>query len=111
MVIIKEGVIFRTLRPEVRRIIDIGEIIFDLLGVDLVITSANDGKHSPESLHYSGLALDMRIKHIGKVEDKKRAATFLTLALGDDYDVVLESLGKPNEHIHVEYDPPRRKMG
>jgi len=66
---------------------------------DCVITSASDGKHGPNSLHYSGQALDLRTRHIhGQglqlVVDKLREA------LGSQFDVVLES-----DHIHLEFDP------
>jgi len=64
-----------------------------------VITSASDGVHSPNSLHYSGKALDLRTKHLIPavvpflVRDLK-------LALGEQFDVVLET-----DHIHLEFDP------
>jgi len=39
--------------------------------VDLIITSANDGKHVKGSKHYSGMALDFRIP----IEDRKNRAS------------------------------------
>ena len=67
------------------------------LGVDLILTSVTDGKHSKGSRHYSGLAFDMRTRHM---KDPKDAHRRLSEALGEQFDVVLEST-----HIHVEYDP------
>lgn len=76
------------------------------------ITSANDSKHSDESLHYckvgkyiDGLcrALDFRTHdYHGDVE---KLAQDIRDALGSDFDVVVEDLNGLNEHIHVEYDP------
>ena len=74
------------------------EAVYKKYGAELVITSAKDGKHGPKSLHYEGLALDLRSRDLAGrqvfvVMDLKNA-------LGPDYDVVLEA-----DHIHVEYDP------
>jgi hypothetical protein len=90
------------------------EEIFIAHGVDtLVITSGDDGDHGvvgvPDdvdktTLHGKGLAHDYRSHDIPHdrladvmAEIKKR--------LGPDYDVLLEGLGTPNEHIHVEFQP------
>lgn len=70
----------------------------------VVVTSLKDGKHSANSLHYSGMAVDIRSKHLTQEESRK---VFFALKndLGPDYDVLLESEGKENEHLHIEYDP------
>ena len=67
---------------------------------EFVVTSANDGRHSKNSLHYKGKAVDIRIWALKKDEDKTQAIRELKLALGSDYDIVLEP-----DHIHIEYDP------
>ena len=59
---------------------------------DLFITSLKDGNHSAGSLHYDGLAFDIRY---GAPSVKK-----IREALGKNWDVVQEST-----HIHCEYDP------
>jgi hypothetical protein len=66
------------------------------------ITSANDSIHHPESLHYKNQAYDIRIWNIiGSVSAGARAwAERMQVALGDDYDVLLE-----RDHIHIEWDP------
>ena len=83
--------------------------IFDILiaarsayakhGKDVVITSGIDGTHRPNSLHYKGLALDLRTNHL---TDGQRVEIMndLRSLLGDDYDVVFEG-----DHFHLEYDP------
>lgn len=76
---------------------------------DLVVTSGNDSRHMTGSKHYLGNALDFRTKTFtaaAKRLFKKRLAE----RLGGDYDLVLEDEAGPNEHLHVEYDPPIAKV-
>lgn len=74
------------------------------LKAEMLITSGRDGKHKDGSLHYYDRALDFRTKHL---TDRQKTALAATVAkrLGPDYDVILESRGKANEHLHVEHDP------
>lgn len=76
----------------------VAEEIYHKYGAELVITSANDGKHRPDSLHYRGLALDLRTWQISGRE--QQVANELQQVLGDDFDVIAEA-----NHIHVELDP------
>lgn len=64
-------------------------------GEDLYITSKRDGIHGLGSLHYEGLAIDVRYpqKREGIIEKLKSA-------LGPGFDVIAEG-----DHIHIEYDP------
>lgn len=87
------------------RIIDVARETAPMLEKGTVwITSANDSSHMEGSLHFVNRALDIRIKNIiGGMEFPLAArgwAERMQVALGDDYDVLLES-----DHIHVEYDP------
>lgn len=72
--------------------------VFEKFGADAIITSATDGKHSVGSLHYAGLALDFRIRHIQASKHHDLVAA-CKRALGPEFDVVLEGT-----HLHVEYD-------
>ena len=77
-------------------------IIFEIyrdFGVTAVITSGTDGLHLPNSLHYSGMAFDFRTRHV-PLGQREELAAEVSRALGDNFDVVLES-----DHLHVEYDP------
>ena len=96
---VKKGVKAAGLQPEILLAIVEAREIFRDLGADLVITSLLDGTHMPKSLHYKGLAVDLRTRHLTK-NQRTKARDRLHVALGPEYDVVLEST-----HIHVEYDP------
>src|SRR5262245_2852894 len=80
-------------------------------GRECVITSANDGKHSTRSLHYRGLAVDIRRRDPGgaweltqseiqSFVDGLRAALNGESGLNVPYQVVVE-----DDHVHLEYDP------
>ena len=102
--LLKMGVSVRCLKREIRRALPIIEQVYkDVAGHEAIITSTNEGTHSPGSLHYAGQAVDISLPGAhampkqttpGIVKDR------LKKVLGRDYDVVLE-----RNHIHVEYDP------
>ena len=88
--------------PAMVRIIDVARETAPMLEKGTVwITSATDSEHMEGSLHFENKAFDIRIRNIiGHVQDEARLwAERMQVALGDDYDVLLES-----DHIHVEYD-------
>jgi hypothetical protein len=100
MVRLKEGVRVEGVRPETVLAILIAIPIFGKYGSPLVITSLVDGKHSPTSRHYVGLAVDFRIWYIETHE--QQVTQELQKALGADYSVRLEE-----DHIHVSFKPRR----
>lgn len=70
-----------------------------------VITSANDGTHMQGSLHYTGLAVDLRTRDLAPATIALLAAKLRARLNGNEntnlpYQVVLETT-----HVHVEYDP------
>ena len=94
--LIKTGVDISRLRPEIRKKLTVLCYVLKKYGdMELVITSTYEGNHSPGSLHYANLAIDIR-KPIGNalIRDK------ISEHLGDDFDVISEK-----DHIHIEYDP------
>lgn len=98
---IKPGVDLRGLQPQMVLAYTIACGVYAKHGSPgmCVITSASDGVHGPHSLHYKGMALDLRTRHlIPAMLDK--IIPDLKATLGDQYDVVLES-----DHVHLEYDP------
>lgn len=77
----------------------IAQTIYDKFGCELIITSLQDSVHSNGSKHYSGNAVDLRIKNIPK---PMQVLVFnaLKAALPIGFDCILES-----DHIHIEWDP------
>ena len=74
----------------------------------LVVTSINDGTHSRTSLHHVGHACDIRTKTLPSATAKRWFAAEVRRRLGVDYDVILEKLGQPQEHVHIEMQPKSR---
>lgn len=72
---------------------------------EVVITSAMDSVHGPNSLHYALRALDIRMKNFPSDQLKLYFAQRLREEFGPDYDVIVEGLGTDQQHIHLEYDP------
>ena len=94
--LLKTGVDISRLRPEIRKKLEDMEIIyFTIENKEMVITSTYEGVHSPGSLHYANLAVDLRHRRSGP-----ETVNAIRKKLGDDYDVV-----KEGDHIHIEYDP------
>ena len=96
---LKPGVRIHGIKPEMVVALLAIDQIWGFHGYDPVITSAVDGKHSRGSLHYVGLALDIRSRDIPS-EKRFELADELKKALGADFDVVLE-----RTHFHIEFQP------
>ena len=96
---LKDGVQIAGLRREMQPAIEAAQKAFAARNVECVITSALDGKHKSQSLHYLGLALDFRTRHVSE-EARQEIALEIASELGGDFDVVLE-----RTHLHVEYQP------
>lgn len=102
MVILKSGVTVRGVCPEIAVAITVVSSIYAQHGYDCVLTSVTDGVHGRTSRHYSGAAVDFRIRHVPKA-DIRQILRVVQDALGpDDFDIVLEQT-----HLHVEFDPKR----
>ena len=94
---IKNGVDLRGLTPQMAIAYTIATKCYGQY--DCVITSASDGKHGPNSLHYKGCALDLRTRHLNGQQLQAIYAK-LKESLGDQFDVVME-----HDHFHIEHDP------
>lgn len=99
--IFKKGVKLAGLRPEIIACAIVIDGIYQRHGrpEGVTVTSVVDGKHSPNSLHYDGYAIDTRTHYFDKGTQKK-VAQAIRDALTDEFDVVLE-----RTHIHTEFDP------
>ena len=99
---IKNGVDLRGLSPQMARAYTIACRCYGQY--DCVITSASDGKHGPNSLHYKGQALDLRTRHLNG-QGLQSVYHKLKESLGDQFDVVLEA-----DHIHIEFDVKEKQV-
>ena len=95
----KDGVSVVGIKKEIISIIGFLSYVFYSMEKPLVITSCTDGKHMKGSKHYSGYAIDIRIRHLTQKETDSFIWRF-KFWYEKDYDIVLEK-----DHIHVEYDP------
>lgn len=102
---IKAGVRLKGLVPQMVLAYIIVKEVFQQYDCPCIITSGNDSRHSLTSLHFKGKALDFRT-HFPRLNGKEaELAAAVRTALGMEFDVVMEAVGTPNEHLHVEYDP------
>ena len=91
-------------RPEICRAMDVIDEIHkgETGGKHAVFTSIVDGQHSVKhSLHYNGLAVDLRIWYL---EDVEEFTEILIDFFGSKYQVRLEAT-----HIHTEFQPTRKE--
>ena len=88
------------LQPQTLFGIMVAQSVYDLYQTPLVITSANDSKHSTTSLHYSGNAVDIRTFNLPVGVDPEDVASRIKQALGRHFDVLFEG-----DHIHIEWQP------
>ena len=100
MIKIKHGVDVRGLHLKMWELIYLIEPIFKSKHCYVVITSALDGHHSMNSLHYVGLAVDIR----------KRDLPFPDEVFGLILDIMPRAYDAVNEttHFHFEYQPKNR---
>ena len=98
---VKEGVFFHPdtfSHHEMSRIVSQAQILAPS-GYEITITSAFDGKHSKNSKHYKGKALDFRTRDFPKNCSVSTWANRLQRRLGDEYFVLVEKT-----HMHVQWN-------
>lgn len=93
---IKPGVRCFGIRAELALALQIAANVYEAFDSDCVITSLIEGTHSKGSMHYAGVAADLRLPTSRAAE----VVAALQSALGSDFDVVLEG-----DHVHVEFQP------
>ena len=93
------------IHPKIKHALFVAMKVYWTVGqLPCIVTSLWDGSHSKKSLHYSGMAADLRTRHVPTAQQKVEIRNILAAELGNEYDVILESIGENNEHIHVEWD-------
>ena len=107
MLRIKPGVKLDGLAPQMVLAANIVHHAYQEAGSrDCTITSGSDGAHMEGSLHYSGRALDFRMHGLAEVGVNTVALLAnIQVALGENFDCLLENRYGPREHIHVEWQP------
>ena len=91
--LIKPGVSLRNLCRECRRTLSAIENAYP----DFVITSTDEGTHSPSSLHYADRAFDIRLQYPARWKDI--SPDHLRRMLGPKFDCLRE-----HTHFHIEYE-------
>lgn len=97
--LLKPGVRISGIRPELLLAVIAMDGIFSQRAKSMVITAVIDGSHSRGSLHYAGMAFDVRTRDL-PINEVDEVASLARAALGADFDVVVET-----DHLHVEYQP------
>lgn len=110
MLALKANVDVKGLSNEIMLAIMVAYTWYQGEGLELVLTSISDGQHMPNSLHYKGNAVDIRLPGPTFLQspesNSRRVVNSIRASLTDDYDVVLE-----RDHIHIEYDPKVKRNG
>lgn len=109
MIQFKDGVVVKALSREMFRVLEIVEHQFLIFGLGVpVVTSANDGVHGlklpdpKKDVHYQNRAFDFRLNNVA-AEYRNTVCQAVGNALGEDYIVLHESAGTPNEHMHIQF--------
>lgn len=96
--LVKLGVYIDRISRPIRRALNVIDDVFERYGEEAVITSTDEGNHSPSSLHYDRVthgAVDVRKPRRNRIE----ILADLRQKLGRRYDVIEEKT-----HFHVEYE-------
>ena len=95
------------LQIQMRPVLTICERVWSIHGQELVITSARDSLHSAGSLHYYGLAVDVRTRYFTQ-EIKTKVFEEIQQELFDldhRYRVIYHKT-----HFHIGYYPSNKEM-
>lgn len=95
------------LKPETLFAIVVVYSMYQAITTNLRITSITEGKHSSQSLHYVGYAVDFGLEDITTHELRVQFRDNVNDALTNEYDVVLEEPEGAIPHLHVEFQPKR----
>lgn len=99
----KEGVSIKGIQPEIILALLLTEPIYKQRLLTMWVTSVTDGEHMEGSLHYKGLAADLRTRNTGLARSLYNDIKKRLTPLG--FDVLLENEGEESEHLHLELDP------
>jgi hypothetical protein len=104
-----DSVDLTALRDELSCLIPLIDVCYSAFGVLAICTATTNGHHMKKSLHYQGLALDLRVKNLGDGPRQRSLWTCLKRNIDQAYpgmyDVLLESPGEEQAHVHIEASP------
>lgn len=96
---LKKGASIKGIQPEMLfALIVVSPIMFEY-GQECVVTSGTDGKHSKNSKHYLGYAIDLRSWVLRDTSTEAHCAKDMQDALGAEFLVLVEG-----SHIHVQFN-------
>lgn len=102
----KQGIKLTNLQPQTLLAMYTVDIVFDEEGLpEPTCTSVNDSSHMANSRHYQGLAFDLRSKDLSTIQKLKVYNNLRNRLRHLGFDIIQESLGLEQEHIHLEFDP------
>jgi len=105
MIKIKKSAKLQGLRPEIVIGLMVADDAFANWGYDCVVTEGTGSKHGRGSLHYVGLAVDIRMNNIHGI-DRSKIVARIKENLNSQYDVILEEFSNlTNDHLHIEFQP------
>jgi hypothetical protein len=97
------------LRPELSRLAPLVDACYSAFGSLAIVSATTGGTHMAGSLHYRGMAFDLRVRHLGDHPKQRSVHACLKRTIEDNYprlyDVLLEDAGGANAHIHIEASP------
>lgn len=96
---LKPGVRITGIKAEALVALMVAESVYRSLGYEMTVTSVCEGTHSRGSIHYVGMAFDLRTSNLSE-QAKHLVRDSIAEQLGADFDVVLEK-----DHLHCEFEP------
>jgi hypothetical protein len=97
------------LQPEMSRLAPLIDVCYSAFECLAIVTATTGGHHMKGSLHYRGLALDLRVKNLGGVPRQRSLYSCLKRNIDAMYpglyDTLLEDPGGEHAHIHCEVSP------
>lgn len=96
---LKKGVLLGDIKPEIIMALLVIEPILQGYNQGLVITSCRNGKHSKNSKHYLGYAVDFRIWQLQNDNTTDAVVALIRSELTKEYYVKAE-----DTHIHVQWN-------
>lgn len=71
----------------------------------MILSHGIDGVHARASIHYMGGAEDLVFAQTLEPHIKQQIYEEWKQGVGQDFDILFESIGTPNEHFHCEWQP------